>query len=291
MSPGAELRPPLPDPFLRCSVRGCGLALRSKARTLRCPAGHAFDIARAGYVNLLQPQDKKSAQPGDARAAVQARRRFLQSGALAGLVAAIRDVAGPPVRRLLDVGCGEGFFTAELARGWGASALGLDLSSEACDAAARTHAGCSFIVANADRELPFMDGSFDRIVSITARRNAPEMARLLAPGGDAILVVAGPDDLAELRDVLHGVAPQVDRTPSLRAHMEPLFELSDQRSFQTRIELDRAGIADVLAMTYRGSRAREAERAAKLERLTTKLSAEILQFRPRALRSKLASRT
>ncbi len=282
MSPGAEPRPPLPEPFLRCSVRGCGLALRSKAKALRCASGHAFDVARTGYVNLLQPQDKKSAQPGDARAAVQARRRFLQSGALAGLLDAIRELSGPaPVQRLLDVGCGEGFFTAELGRGWGASAVGLDLSSEACDAAARTHAGCTFVVANADRELPFLDGSFDRIVSITARRNAPEMARALARGGDAILVVAGPDDLAELRDVLHGAAPQVDRTPSLRAHMEPLFELCGQRSFRTRVELDRAAIADVLAMTYRGARPREAERAAALEHLTTTLSAQVVRFVPR----------
>ena len=231
-------------------------------------------------MNLLQPQDKKSAHPGDARAAVRARRRFLESGALAGLLDAIRQLAGPgPLQRLLDVGCGEGFFTAELARGWEASGVGLDLSSDACDAAARAHAECQFVVANADRELPFLDRSFDRIVSITARRNAAEMARVLAPGGDAILAVSGADDLAELREVLHGAAPQVDRGPSLRAHMEPRFALVDEHTFRTRVELDRAGIADVLAMTYRGVRQREAERAAKLDGLLTTLSARIFRFR------------
>src|SRR5262245_4678687 len=203
MSPGVEPRPPLPDPFLRCSVRGCARVLRAAGGALRCASGHAFDVARAGYVNLLQPQDKRSTQPGDARAAVQARRRFLRSGALAGLRDAIASMAdGASVGRFLDVGCGEGSFTAELARAWHASGVGLDLSSEACDAAARAHGSCSFVVANADRELPFVDASFGRILSITARRNAPEMARVLAPDGDAILVVAGADDLLELREVL-----------------------------------------------------------------------------------------
>lgn len=282
MSTGVEPRPPLPDPFLRCSVRGCARVLRAAGEALRCASGHAFDVARAGYVNLLQPQDKRSAQPGDARAAVQARRRFLRSGALAGLRDAIADMAGgASVGRFLDVGCGEGSFTSELARAWGASGVGLDLSSEACDAAARAHAECRFVVANADRELPFVDASFGRVLSITARRNAAEMARVLAPDGDAILVVAGADDLLELRQVLHGAAPLVDRRASLRAHMEPLFRVVEERSFRTRVELDRAAIADVLAMTYRGARPREAERADAIEHLTVTLSAEILRFRSR----------
>jgi 23S rRNA (guanine745-N1)-methyltransferase len=278
MSPGTESRPPLPDPFLRCSVRGCARVLRAAGGALRCASGHAFDVARAGYVNLLQPQDKKSEHPGDDRAAVQARRRFLASGALAGLLEAVAGLAGP-AERLLDVGCGEGSFTAGLARAWGAAGVGLDISSDACDAAARAHPACRFVVANADRELPFVDACFDRAVSITARRNAPELARVLAPGGAAILAVAGADDLVELRHALHGASPLVDRTPSLRAHMEPRFELVEQREFRSAVELDRAALADVLAMTYRGARRREAERAAALERLHVTLSATILHFR------------
>ena len=61
-------------PPLSCPVRDCGLALAANARwaperTFSCPAGHTFDIARRGYVNLLQPQDRKSSAAGDAREA------------------------------------------------------------------------------------------------------------------------------------------------------------------------------------------------------------------------------
>jgi len=253
-------------------------------RALACELGHAFDPARSGYVNLLQPQDKKSAHPGDDRSAVRARRRFLESGALAGLVDAITSADAPPtapIRRLLDVGCGEGYFTSRLSRAWSSTGVGLDVSSEACDAAARAHPECGFVVGNADRELPFLDGSFDRAVSITARRNPAELARVLAPGGDVRIVVAGEDDLAELRRILHGDAPPVDRTPHVRAIMERDFVLTSEASFRTPIELDRSGIEDMLAMTYRGARHREAERAAGIDHLHTTLSARILCFRPR----------
>ena len=267
---------------LRCSVRGCGLPIEAIDGSWRCERGHAFDPSRSGYLNLLQPQDKKSARPGDDRDAVRARRRFLEGGALDGLIAAIGaalEPLGPPPRRFLDVGCGEGFFTANLARLWGSEAIGLDLSSEAADAAARTHRGCRFVVGNADRELPCVDGAFDRVLSITARKNPAEFARVLAPEGDVLLVVAGADDLAEVREAVMGRAPPVDRRAAARAVMAPLFREIGAASYRTTVDLDRSGIADVLAMTYRGARRREAERAESLERLRATLSADIVVFK------------
>jgi len=55
---------------LACSVRGCGLPLTRRDRALVCSAGHAFDIARSGYINLLQPQDRRSLVAGDSKTAV-----------------------------------------------------------------------------------------------------------------------------------------------------------------------------------------------------------------------------
>ncbi|MBE0772565.1 SAM-dependent methyltransferase, partial [Escherichia coli] len=45
-----------------------------------CPAGHRFDRARQGYLNLLPVQHKKSLDPGDNAAMVEARRQFLGAG-------------------------------------------------------------------------------------------------------------------------------------------------------------------------------------------------------------------
>src|SRR4051812_46772176 len=72
--------PPVAAPPLACSVRDCGLPLSRQLRTWTCGRGHSFDLARAGYVNLLQPQDRRSAYAGDQADAVAARARLLDNG-------------------------------------------------------------------------------------------------------------------------------------------------------------------------------------------------------------------
>ena len=51
--------------MLLCTVRDCREQLLREERRMVCPRGHSFDIARRGYVNLLQPQDRRSKKPGD----------------------------------------------------------------------------------------------------------------------------------------------------------------------------------------------------------------------------------
>jgi len=65
---------------LRCPVRGCRRPLTRDPRRLVCSRAHAFDVARSGYVNLLQAQDRRSSQPGDGAATVQARGRVIARG-------------------------------------------------------------------------------------------------------------------------------------------------------------------------------------------------------------------
>ena len=114
-----------------CPVRGCGAALERRERSWRCPQGHAFDIARRGYCNLLQPQDRKSKNPGDPKAAALARRRLLEGGYGDFLLEVLqREIQGDTI---LDVGCGEGFFLGSLAGE--REAHGVDLSVPAIDLA------------------------------------------------------------------------------------------------------------------------------------------------------------
>src|SRR5436305_14998323 len=68
----------MPTPM--CPVRHCGEPLERRERSLVCPRGHSFDLARSGYAHLLQPQDRRSQRPGDPPEAVEARRRLLDAG-------------------------------------------------------------------------------------------------------------------------------------------------------------------------------------------------------------------
>jgi 23S rRNA (guanine745-N1)-methyltransferase len=102
-------------------------------------------MAKEGYVNLLPVQHKRSRDPGDSAEMMQARRAFLDAGhylPLRETVAQMLNDILPFATAMLDIGCGEGYYTArfaEIAREKGAT-FGLDVSKVAIRAAAKRYA-------------------------------------------------------------------------------------------------------------------------------------------------------
>jgi 23S rRNA (guanine745-N1)-methyltransferase len=267
-------------------VRGCGGSLSRAGKTLVCPRGHSFDVARSGYVNLLQPQDRRSKSPGDSREAVQARRRLADAGHERWMVPPIletldsvsrRTKADPPAA--LDLGCGEGYLLGSIANERKIDGFGVDISVPAIEVAAKTYPELTWLVANADRRLPLRDAAFDFVMSVTARRNGVELARLLARGGRALVVVPGPDDLAELREAVLGRAENRDRTASAIEELAPHLELVSRRPLRRRTRYAASEVRDLLAATYRGGRTRERERAEEIGGMEITSSRELLVFR------------
>src|ERR1700686_2258918 len=214
--------------MLLCSVRSCHLELVREERRLVCPRGHSFDIARSGYINLLQPQDRRSKQPGDTTLALEGRRRLHDRGVTEPLLDAIAEVvAASPDDIVLDAGCGDGFYLGSLARLIGFSAHGVDISVPAVDAAARRYPGCEWIVANADRFVPYADRSFSIVMSITARMNGPEFRRVLRDDGRLLIALPAPEDLVELRGAGR------DRVARTIEALADSFTLVDQRRVTT----------------------------------------------------------
>jgi len=244
--------------MLLCPVRDCHLTLGRAERRFVCPRGHSFDIARSGYINLLQPQERRSKRPGDTLAAVAARRRLHDRGVSAPLLDAMSGMLDAnPNDIVLDAGCGDGFYLGSLAQRTGCEAHGVDISTRAVDAAARRYppseVRCEWVVANADRFLPYADRAFSIILSITARMNADEFRRVLRDEGRLLVALPAPDDLIELRG--QG-KDRVARTIETFAHG---FTLADQRRVTTLADLDSAGVQDVLLSIYRPMRTRPAE--------------------------------
>ena len=215
-------------------------------RRLVCPRAHSFDLARSGYINLLQPQDKRSKQPGDTTDAVAGRRRLHDRGVTAPLLAAIADLSAPGSSDIvLDAGCGDGFYLGTLAQQLCFEAHGVDISVPAIDAAARRYPVCQWIVANADRFIPFAARSFSLLLSITARMNPAEFHRVLRPEGRLLVAIPAPDDLIELRGTGR------DRVTRTVETFDPYFTLTAQRRITTTADLDAAAVQDVLHSIYR----------------------------------------
>jgi 23S rRNA (guanine745-N1)-methyltransferase len=260
--------------MLLCPVRGCHQPLARDGQRLFCARGHSFDVARSGYINLLQPQDRRSKEPGDTRAAILARRSLHDRGVTQPLLEAIADTIGASRHDVVvDAGCGDGFYLGNLAGKIGFDAHGVDISIPAVDAAARRYPKCEWIVANADRFVPYADRSFSIVLSITARMNAGEFRRVLRDDGRLLVAVPAPDDLNELRGAGRDRAAQTVQT--FAQH----FELAHQRRVTTTADLDASAVHDVLLSIYRPMRRKPAEAM----RLT--LSLDLLLFQPVATSS------
>ena len=131
----------------------CGEKLNNEGKRYVCARNHSFDIARQGHVNLLTVQQKHSKNPGDTREQVLSRREFLESGSYAPICQTLIDTA----KRLgisgqiLDVGCGEGYYSSRLADALGAELTGLDISKEAVRRAAGKYKNAQWLCASAAR--------------------------------------------------------------------------------------------------------------------------------------------
>lgn len=265
---------------LLCPVRACRLPLTSRGRRLACRRGHSFDVARRGYVNLLQVQDRRSREPGDSVAAREARQRHLARGVEAPLLDAMMGLLTlTPADAVLEVGCGEGHHLAAIAARFGCEGHGVDISVASIEAAAKRHPRLSWIVTNADRLLPYAGASFHAVASITARRNAVEFRRVLREDGALLVVVPAPDDLIELRATILGEGTARDRVESTRESLAPHFALERHERLRHVASLDSAAIRDVMTASYRGLRASQRERLASLRDLDVTLSRDALLFR------------
>ena len=259
---------------LACSVRGCGLALARRERGFVCGRGHSFDLARSGYLNLLQPQDRRASSPGDARAEIEARARLHAAGFARSLEAELLRLVGGLGRGLglargslvVDLGAGSGEHLAALCAAGGLAGLGIDLASHAMELAARRFPDHSWVVANADRRLPLRDSSAALVVSLHGRRNPEECARVLVPGGHLLATLPASDDLQELRALVLGQGTARERVGGFVAEHAEHFELRERSLARERRTCTRPELLDLLSGTYCGARRSAAE---AIERLTT----------------------
>ncbi len=274
----------MPVPPLSCTVRGCGLPLERRDVSWRCPAGHSFDVARRGYVNLLQPQDRKAPVPGDSRDAVEARASLVAAGvnrALGEEVARILDDRGLADGAVVaDLGCGTGDVLRRLASTRALTGVGIDLSTAAIEHAAREDSPLAWVVANADRRLPLLDHSVDVVLSLHARRHPEECARVLKASGALIVAVPAPDDLIELRQRVQGAGLERDRVEPLLAEHAGRFTLRARTAVRDRVRLGRDLVRALLRATYRGGRRSDAERVDALDGLEVTLASEVCVFTP-----------
>lgn len=238
-------------------------------------------------MNLLQPQDRRSLDAGDSRAAVESRAELIAAGVgratIEAVVARAKSLMGD--RRdsvVVELGSGSGETLGLLCTGRSQCGIGIDLSTHAAAYAARRFPSVTWVVANADRRLPLMDQSVNVLLSVHARRNPPECLRVLRPDGHMLVAIPGARDLIELRETVQGEAVVRDRTPQLIADHHEHFEAVERTSTSDSITLERDALLKLLRGTYRGERLSESARVSTLDHLEVTLASDIVLFAPRS---------
>lgn len=247
-------------PQILCPL--CQDILNAEGRTWRCALGHCFDVAREGYVNLLLVQNKKSRDPGDTPESVKARSAFLQAGHYQPLRDAVVALLTPlQARDLLDIGCGEGYYTSAL-QGAVPEVIGLDIAKPAIQLAARRCKDITWLVGSGIA-LPLPEASVDVVSSLFSPLPVAEMARVLRPGGHVLVVTPAPEHLWAVREGLFGEVRAHEPDKFLKDFADG-FELAGRELVRYPLTLSQQALKDLLAMTPYAWKAK-AERRAALE--------------------------
>ena len=280
---------PLParPPALLCP--GCGEALQRLPRTLLCAAGHRFDAAKQGYFNLLTGKGTPFRE--DTAEMVAARAEFLGAGHYAPLAEAVAatvldSLPEPPTLdpgepdpaapdhgearlRVLDAGAGTGYYLDAVmerfrtATGGAASAVALDISRYAMRRAAKVP-GATAMVWDLWRRLPLADASVDVVLNVFAPRNGAEFARVLVPGGTAVVVTPLPGHLGEAAGALGLLSIAPDKEATVAAALGAAFAAGPVREVRTRLRLD---VDDAVRLAVMGPAGHHLDAAALRGRL------------------------
>lgn len=238
-----------------CPICAASLLPNPSAKSYVCENNHHFDLAKESYLNLLPVQFKHSAEPGDNKQMMQARREFLEAGfyePMAKAVAMIIDANRPT--HLLDLGCGEGYYSRKIEDYCSNKIMlhGVDIAKFAVAAAAKKQADARFIVAGANR-LPYANQYFDFVLRIFAPSNDEELTRVLKPSGFLLTVTPGPRHLWQLKQFIYAEV----REHTLESVIPEGFERIDTQRISYKIAPNPRQRIALLQMTPFAWRANE----------------------------------
>ena len=257
------------NPFFPvCPV--CGAALQKEGASLRCKSGHSFDFAKEGYVNLLTGSHKPGDRTGDSREMARARRAFLEKGYFRPLADALSEMILAEEKEnpaVLDICCGEGYYSEQISRALPCRLLGFDLSKEMVRLAAKRKLDALFFVANL-AAVPLPDSSVDAALHLFAPFHEETFARLLKDNGVLLSVVPGKRHLFELKEAVYDTPYENDE----QLPQTTLLTLTGTKKVTAKIRIDTPeDIRALFAMTpyvHRTSKEGIA-RLEQLERLET----------------------
>ena len=263
--------------ILMCPV--CGQPLTGEEKRWRCASRHSYDVAKEGYVNLSL-SSRKGDDIGDNKDMARSRRDFLNKGYFEPLAIAVTDCLSEYSARgdtVLDICCGEGYYTAYASERTERSFYGFDLSKNMVRLAAKRKCAADFFVANI-ASIPIRDKAVDAAFHLFAPFHAREFRRVLADDGVLLTAIPGRDHLLGPKELLYD-------EPYLNDEKEPDtdgFKIAERIRVKDEITLTaHEDVSSLFRMTpyYYHTPTAGMDRLSGCDRLTTPIDFVILVLR------------
>ncbi len=267
----------------------CKGKLSPKGKSYCCKKGHSFDCSASGYIHLLPANKMRSKIPGDNKEMVNARRSFLHKGYYEPISEGMNRVVGEELLRaqnvqptILDVGCGEGYYTTRLYESLTEHSIepelcGMDISKIAVNAAAKSSRDILWAVGSSF-DLPIRDSCCDVLISMFAPICIDEFRRVLKKQGVLVFAVASTKHLWELKEAIYDEPYENKKVD----HTYEGFTFERKEKVHTTIHLpSQEDISNLFTMTpyYYKSSVQTAEKVHALTQLDTQIEVDILIYR------------
>ena len=205
--------------------------------SLKCSNRHSFDLAKFGYVNLA-PQIKQSANYDKEN--FQNRQQILEAGFYQAILDAVSDLLANSknVKTILDIGCGEGFYSRKLQeRHPDKTFYAFDISKDSVQIATKSEPNwaVNWFVGDLSR-LPLQDASMDILLDIFSPANYGEFRRVLSKDGILIKAIPTENHLKEIRQRVQDQLTNKDYSnQDIKNHFQEHFTiLSSQMASLTK---------------------------------------------------------
>lgn len=263
----------------------CGEGLTTTPKSLVCKKNHNFDTAKSGYTNLLLSQSVKTKHHGDDKLMVRARQSFLNKGYYKPLLALICETVklhSFTGVRILDAGCGECWYTANIYEYLVEQKVtpvlfGVDISKDALAAGAKRNKHIELAAASVYR-LPVADESCDLVLSLFAPLSTEEFSRVLKKGGILIRAIPLEKHLWNLKAAVYA---RPYENEAVNGEFEG-FEIIERRETGQMIRLDcREDIVNLFTMTpyYYKTSAEDQLKLQNMDELDTEIEFGLLTYR------------
>ena len=219
--------------------------------SLKCSNRHSFDLAKFGYVNLA-PQIKQSANYDKEN--FQNRQQILEAGFYQAILEGISDLltTNPSAKTVLDIGCGEGFYSRKLQEIHSKKNFyAFDISKDSIQLAAKSDSSFAVNWFVGDlANLPLQDASMDIILDIFSPANYQEFQRVMSDNALLIKVIPTEHHLQEIRQKAARQLSNKDYSnQEVIQHFQEHFDIISEITVESSQSLTAESRAALLAMT------------------------------------------